>query len=150
MPAQPPRPPLHGAARGIHALTLLHAVGSVVCLTLAAAAVAPAFRQALAISPGARLMIDLFGAGTSLFLLAVALTLATLAYGSWTRRPWAWHLTLACYAIGVLGSLWEVAIGIQQAWLSAAINALVVAYASLPDVRRAYRGPRRPGRDPRR
>lgn len=124
---------------GVHALTAIHGVGSLVCLGLAAGtAASPAFTEDLAISPGARLMVGLFGCWTFLFLLAVATLLGTLAWGSWHLRRWAWPLTLAAYSVGVLGSLWEVAIGIWQAWLSAAINAVVVAYASRPVVRRAY------------
>lgn len=133
-----------GAA--VHVLTTVHAVGSLACASLAVAAVLPEAREALAISPGARLMMGLFGRWTTLFLAGVATLLAVLAYGSWRRRPWAWGLTLACYGVGVAGSLWEVAIGIEAAWLSAAINAGVVALALHPKVRAAYRAaePREP------
>lgn len=85
-------------------------------------------------------MIGLFGQWTFVFLLSVAALLACLSRGSFQRRAWVWPLTLAAYAMGVVGSLWEVSIGIWQAWVSASINALVVAYALLPSVREAYLG----------
>jgi hypothetical protein len=132
---------LQGVAKTVHALTAIHGVGSAVCVALAFGSLFPAFRSALALSPGSKLMIGLFGPLTPVFLLAVATLLAFLSYGSFRRRPWAWPLTLAAYSVGVLGSLWEVSIGIWQAWVSAAINAAIVAYALLPPVRRAYLEP---------
>lgn len=84
-------------------------------------------------------MVQWFGARTWAFLLFVGLVLTALAYASWRVRPWAWHLTLLVYGLGVIGSLWQVSIGIRQGWASAAVNAAVVAYASTPGIRRAYR-----------
>jgi hypothetical protein len=133
--------PLHGPARGVHVLTALHGLGSVVCVGLALGSLVPSFRAALVLSPGSALMVGWFGPWTWAFLVAVAALLGCLSYGSFHRRRWAWPLTLAAYSVGVAGSLWEVSIGITQAWLSAAINAAVVGYALLPSVRRAYLDP---------
>lgn len=83
-------------------------------------------------------MVESFGTATWAFLLSIGLVLATLAHASWHVRPWAWHLTLLVYGIGVAGSLWQVSVGIQQGWISAAVNAAVVACACTPTVRRAY------------
>lgn len=83
-------------------------------------------------------MLALFGAGTWAFLAFVGLVLAILAYASWRLRPWAWHMTLAVYGMGVVGSLWQVSVGIQQGWIAAVVNGAVVAYAATPAVRRAY------------
>jgi len=104
-------------------------------------ALSAAFRESLAVSGGSRLMLDLFGASTWLFLLLVGCVLGVLAYGSLRVRPWAWHLTLAVYGIGVLGSLWQVSLGITPGWVSATVNAAVVVYASRPRVRDAYLRP---------
>lgn len=141
----PGRESLQGIAKGVHVLTALHGVGAMVCAVLSAGTFLSAdFRQDLAISAGAKLMVGLFGRWTFVFLAAVATLLACLAVGSLRRHAWAWPLTIAAYSVGVIGSLWEVSIGIHQAWLSAAINAAVVAYASLPPVRRAYLDGHRP------
>lgn len=127
------------APAGIHVLTALHGLGSLVCGVLAAgSAISTGFRDGLAQTGGSRLMVELFGDATWLFLLFIALVLGTLSYGSWNRRPFTWPLTLAVYSVGVLGSLWQVSLGIHEAWVSAAINAGVVAYAATPAVRRAY------------
>lgn len=124
---------------GIHVLTAIHGLGSLVCTVLSAgSAISTGFRDSLARTGGSRLMVDLFGDGTWLFLLFIAVVLGTLSYGSWNRRPFTWPLTLAVYSVGVLGSLWQVSLGIHEAWLSTAINAGVVGYAATSAVRRAY------------
>ncbi len=124
---------------GVHVLTAIHGLGSLVCTVLSAgSAVSTGFRDGLARTGGSRLMVDLFGDWTWLFLLFVAVVLGILAYASWNRRRFTWPLTLAVYSVGVLGSLWQVSLGIDEAWLSAVINAGVVAYAATPGVRGAY------------
>jgi len=47
------------------------------------------FRESLARSGGSRLMLDLFGPMTWLFLLFIGVVLAVLAYGSFRVRAWA-------------------------------------------------------------
>lgn len=84
-------------------------------------------------------MIRIFGARTWLFLLLVGAVLLVLAYASGRLLPWAWHLTLVVYGIGVLGSLWQVSVGIREGWMAAVVNGAVVAVAATPAVRRAYR-----------
>ena len=96
------------------------------------------FRLSLGASPGSTLMMDIFGRSVWVFLLGICILLATLSYGSWHLRSWAWPLTLVCYSIGVVGGLWEVSIGITAGLLAAAINASVVAYACTKRVRAAY------------
>lgn len=125
--------------RGLHVLTAIHGAGSVVCAALSVgSATSAAFREGLARTGGSRLMVSMFGGWTWAFLLLVASVLGTLAYGSWKRRRYAWPMTIVVYSVGVLGSVWQIALGIEQAWMSAAINAGVVAYASRRDVGRAY------------
>ena len=109
----------------------------------AGSALSAEFREGLAISGGSRIMVDWLGERVPLFLLGIAAVLATLVYGSWHLRPWAWPLTLGCYTVGVLGSLWQVSIGIPQGWVSAVINGSVVAYALTRPVREAYGWSRR-------
>lgn len=125
---------------GVHLLTSIHGTGSLVCVVLSVGSAASGdFRRGLGRTGGSRLMLEMFGAWTWAFLLFIAVVLATLAYGSWRRRRWVWPMTIAVYSIGVLGSLWQVSLGITPAWASAAINAGVVAYASTSrGVRRAY------------
>lgn len=125
---------------GVHVLTAIHGTGSLVCVVLSAgSALSEGFREGLARTGGSRLMVETFGDATWAFLLFIAAMLGTLAYGSWRRRRWVWPLTIAVYSVGVLGSLWQVSLGIAPAWASAAINAGVVVYASaFPGVRRAY------------
>ena len=84
-------------------------------------------------------MVSLFGARTWIFLVGVGSFLVALAHASWRRRRRAWPMTVVAYGIGVVGGLWEVSVGVPQGWVAAAINAGVVAYASTPGVRRAYR-----------
>ena len=83
-------------------------------------------------------MIAMFGEGTWVFLLFVGSVLAVLAYSSWRVHWSAWPMTLLVYGIGVLGSLWQVSMGIPQGWMAAAVNSAVVIYAARPAVRRAY------------
>lgn len=104
----------------------------------AGSALSPAFRDALAVSGGSRIMLSWFGQWTWVFLLFIGAVLGTLAYASWKVRPWAWLMTLLVYGIGVVGSLWQVSVGIQQGWVAACVNGAVFIYASTPAVRRAY------------
>ncbi len=104
----------------------------------AGSAVSSEFRAALAVSGGSTIMVESFGCWTWAFLTFVGTVLAALAYASWRLRRWAWPLTLIVYGIGVLASLWQVSVGIPQGWMSAAVNASVLVYASTPGVRRAY------------
>ena len=125
--------------RFLHALTAIHALGAVACFVMAiGSAVSPEFRSSLAVSGGSALMIAMFGEGTWVFLLFVGSVLAVLAYSSWRVYWWAWPMTLLVYGIGVLGSLWQVSMGIPQGWMAAAVNSAVVIYAARPAVRRAY------------
>lgn len=94
--------------------------------------------EALARTPGARLMVDIFGPFLPLFLGALAVFLGAMAWASHRRRPWAWRAAVASYSVGVLGSLWEVSIGIHQAWLSTFINAFVVTLLLTRATRRVY------------
>lgn len=127
--------------RLLHVLTAIHAIGAVVCVVMAGgSAVSEAFRDSLAASGGSELMVEYFGARTWAFLLFVGATLAILAYASWRVKPWAWELTLVVYGTGILGSLWQVSMGIHEGWLAAGVNGAVVVYASTPGVRKAYHG----------
>lgn len=132
-----------GAAlpRFLHVLTGIHAAGALACLAMAVgSAASTSFREALVVSGGSALMVEFFGKGTWAFLVFVGAVLATLAYASWRVRPWAWHLTLIVYGTGVVGSLWQVIMGIREGWIAAAVNGAVVAYAATPKIRCAYRG----------
>lgn len=128
-----------GLPRFLHVLTAIHALGAVVCLVMAVgSAVSHGFRDALMVSGGSELMVEYFGMRTWAFLLFVGAILATLAYASWHVKRWAWELTLVVYGIGVLGSLWQMTMGIHEAWLAAGVNGAVVIYASTSRVRNAY------------
>ncbi len=127
--------------RFLHALTAVHAVGALACFLMAAgSAISSDFLAALAVSGRRTIMVKWFGEQTWIFLTCVGAMLATLAYASWRLRRWAWPLTLMVYGSGVFGSLGQVSVGIPQGWISAAVNASVLAYASTPGVRRAYGG----------
>jgi hypothetical protein len=94
--------------------------------------------ESLARTPGARLMVDALGRWLPLFLGSLSIFLAALAWSSHRRRPWAWYAAIVAYSIGVLGSAWEISIGIHQAWMSLAINALIVTLLLSAPTRRAY------------
>ncbi len=127
--------------RFLHVLTSLHALGAVACFVMAiGSAVSLQFRSSLALSGGSALMVAMFGDKTWAFLLSVGVVLGVLAYSSWRVRWWAWPMTLVVYGIGVLGSLWQVSMGIPQGWVAAAVNGAVVIYAARPAVRQAYMG----------
>jgi hypothetical protein len=106
----------------------------------AGSAASDSFREALAVSGGSKIMLDWFGSRTWIFLMFIGVVLATLAYGSWRIRPWAWLMTLVVYGVGIYGGLWQVSVGITQGWVAASVNAAVFIYASTPGVRRAYTG----------
>jgi hypothetical protein len=101
-------------------------------------AVAPGFREFLVVSGGSEIMVEVFGQQTWAFLAFVGWVLAILAYASWRVLPWAWQMTLVVYGVGVVGSLWQVSVGIGEAWAAVVVNGAVVAYAARPAVRRAY------------
>ena len=127
--------------RFLHALTAVHAVGAGACLVMAlGSAASDTFRASLAVSGGSAIMVASFGQWIWAFLGFVGAVLATLAYSSWRVRPWAWPMTLVVYGVGVLGSLWQVSVGIPQGWVAASVNAAVFIYASTPGVRRVYIG----------
>jgi hypothetical protein len=127
--------------RFLHVLTAVHAVGAVACLAMGTgSAMSASFTEGLARSGGSRLMMAWFGRSTWLFLAFLGTVLATLAYGSWRVRPWAWALTLVVYGLGVAGALWQVSMGIPQGWVAAAVNGAVFGYAATSGVRRAYLG----------
>jgi hypothetical protein len=131
--------PARRLPRFLHALTALHAAGALACFGMAiGSALSSDFRTALAVSGGSTIMVESFGDRTWAFIAFVGTVLAALAYGSWRLHRWAWPLTLVVYGVGVLGSLWQVSVGIPQGWVSAVVNACVVAFASTPGVRRAY------------
>jgi hypothetical protein len=120
-------------------LTAVHACGAVACAVLAVGSgLSTEFRNRLAVSGGSTIMVEAFGAQTWAFLASVGAVLATLAYASWRLLSWAWPLTVAVYGVGVLGSMWQVSVGIPQGWISAMIKAGVLVYASTPAVRCAY------------
>lgn len=126
--------------RFLHWLTSIHATGAVACFVMAlGSGVSERFRNALVVSGGSEIMVQVFGRLTWAFLAFVGFVLAVLAYASWRLRPWAWHLTLVVYGIGVIGSLWQVSVGIREAWVAALVNGAVIAYAARPAVREAYR-----------
>jgi hypothetical protein len=127
--------------RFLHALTGLHALGALACFIMALGSAASSeFREALAVSEGSTLMVRVFGHYTWVFLIVVGSVLAVLAYLSWRVRPQAWLMTLVVYGIGIVGSLWQVTVGIPQGWVAAVVNGGVFLYASTPAVRRAYTG----------
>ena len=128
----------------LHALTAFHALGALACFVMAAgSALSADFRDGLAMSGSSRIMVSTFGYLTPVFLAFVGVILTILARASWKKRWWAWHLTIAVYSIGVLGSLWQVSVGIHEGWLATIVNGTVVIYASRPSVRRAYARNRR-------
>ena len=128
-----------GVPRGVHVLTAVHGIGGAVCVVLSVgSAISVGFRDSLAQTGGSRFMVALFGDSTWAFLLFVAVVLGTLSCGSWNLRPYTWPLTVAVYSIGVLGSLWQVSVGIGAGWAGAVINACVVVYAATPEIRSAY------------
>ena len=122
----------------VRILTLIHALGSLVLVGMTAYLLAAGSPVALAKTPGARLMVEALGPWLPVFLGSLAAFLAAMAWSSNRRRPWAWRAALVAYSIGVVGSLWEVAVGIPQAWLSAGINSTVVLLLLAPSTRRVY------------
>lgn len=125
--------------RFLHVLTAIHATGALACLVMAiGSAISSEFRNALAVSGGSKLMVTLFGEATSVFLFFVGTVLAVLASASWALKAWAWEFTLVVYGIGVLGSLWQVSLGIQAGWVSVFVNGGVLVYAARPEIKMAY------------
>jgi hypothetical protein len=47
-------------------------------------------------------------------------------------------MTLVVYGIGVLGSLWQISVGIREGWMPVTVNGAVLLYASQRGVREAY------------
>lgn len=125
--------------RFIHALTAIHAAGAVACFVMGfGSAASDEFRLSLAVAGGSVIMVEFFGEHTWAFLLFIGIVLATLACASWRVRWWAWPMTLAVYGINVMGSLWQVSVGISQGWVAAGVNGALLAYAASPAVRRFY------------
>jgi hypothetical protein len=139
----PPADPARWGRVFVSALTAIHATGSAVLVGMLAFVLAdPTNAERLARTPGARLLVDWTGPWLPAFFAALAAFLGALAWSSRRRQPWAWRGAVAAYSIGVLGSAWEVSIGIAAAWLSVAINAAVVAMLLAPATRAVYFGRR--------
>lgn len=125
----------------VRILTGIHATGSLVLVGMTAYVLSgPDHAEDLARTPGARLMVDLFGPYLPVFLGGLGVFLAAMAWSSHRRRPWAWRAAVAAYSVGVIGSMWEVSIGIEQAWASAVIHGGVVALLLSGPTRRVYFG----------
>jgi hypothetical protein len=122
-------------------LTTIHAIGSLVLVGMTSYVLAAeSHAEALARTPGARIMVDAMGPWLPFFLGGLACFLAALAWSSYRRRPWAWYAAVVAYSIGVLGSEWEISVGIQQAWVSAIVNAVIVTLLLSRPTRMAYFG----------
>lgn len=78
------------------------------------------------------------GGGSPLFLGSLALFLGLLAWSSHRRLKWGWWGAVAAYAFGIIGSAWEISIGINNAWVSLLINSAVVTILLRPDTRKVY------------
>lgn len=111
----------------VRILTTIHALGSLVLVVMTSYLLLGGSADQLSRTPGSRLMVDALGPWLPAFLGSLAVFLGAMAWSSHRRRAWAWRAAVASYGIGVLGSLWEVSVGIHQAWLSALINGGVVA-----------------------
>ena len=123
----------------LRALTTIHSIGSLVLVGMTLYVLAgESHAEALARTPGARIMVDALGRWLPLFLGGLACFLAALAWSSFRRRPWAWYAAVVAYSIGVLGSVWEISVGIHQAWTSVAINAMIVTFLLIRPTRVAY------------
>lgn len=93
-----------------------------------------------ALLPNAVTIAGCYRDGRSILSIGSAEFRSNLAYSSWRVSWWAWPMMLVVYTIGVLGSLWQVSMGISQGWVAAAVNGAVFVYAARPVVRRAYMG----------
>ncbi len=122
----------------VRILTVIHALGSIVLVGMTTYLLAGGPAGALARTPGGRLMVEVLGPWLAVFLGSLAAFLAALAWSSLQRRPWAWRAATAAYSVGILGSLWEVSVGVTQAWLSVGINSVVVLLLLAPMTRRVY------------
>jgi hypothetical protein len=122
----------------VRILTTIHALGSLVLVGMTSYLFLGGSPEHLARTPGARLMVDATGRWLPAFLGSLAIFLGAMAWSSHHRRPWAWRAALLAYTVGVLGSLWEVSVGIHDAWLSALINLGVVALLLGRPTRRVY------------
>lgn len=122
----------------VRILTAIHALGSLVLLVMTSFLLAGGSAERMARTPGARLLVDALGPRLPWFLGGLAAFLAALAWSSYRRRPWAWRAALVAYTVGILGSLWEVSVGIERAWIAACINSGVVALLSSRATRLVY------------
>jgi hypothetical protein len=128
----------------LQVLTTIHATGSLILVGMTLYVLAgESHSEELARTPGARIMVDTLGRWLPAFLGGLACFLAVLAWSSYRRRPWAWYGAIIAYLIGVLGSAWEISVGIQQAWISLAINTIVVTLLLSHPTREAYFASRR-------
>lgn len=125
----------------VRILTSIHALGSLVLIGMTAYLLFGGNQNDLARTPGARLMVDLLGPWLPPFLGSLAILLASIAWSSFRRRPWAWRAAVVAYTIGIIGSAWEVSVGISQAWLSVLINAGVVSLLLSRPTRRVFFAP---------
>lgn len=120
-------------------LSTIHAAGSAVLVGMTLYVLADSSHTTdLARTPGAQLMVETLRGWLPLFLGGLAGFLGALAWSSFHRRPWAWYGAVIAYSIGVFGSAWEISFGIDQAWLSISINALVVVMLLSRPTREAF------------
>ena len=94
------------------------------------------------IAAGATGEAAFFGIGALLGILAIAISIAQLAfaYGAWTLAPWAWSLgmvlALVSPRLGVVYVIGGASI-VSQA-ISIVINGIIVYYLNTPPVKTAF------------
>jgi hypothetical protein len=125
----------------VHALTAVHATGSAALLAMAVFVLLdPANAEALTATPGARIMVDATGPWLPLVFLLMSAFFGSVAWGSHRHHRWSWPAAVVAYTIGVLGSAWQISVGIIGGWVALAVNGLVVVALWLPAVRQRFRG----------
>jgi hypothetical protein len=111
----------------LRALTTVHGAGCVVLVFMTGyVLLGEQHAQALARTPGAQIMVRALGKWLPVFLAGLACFLGALAWGSQRRLGWAWTAAVVAYSVGIVGSAWEIVVGINQAWVSLLVNGAVV------------------------
>jgi lysylphosphatidylglycerol synthetase-like protein (DUF2156 family) len=137
---RPPRP------TGVSIIAILDLISGTLFFLLGVFVVAVSgtsttFNQVYGSYPGYA-SISGYGVVLGGFLAVGGLLAIFVGYGIWTGKDWAWTLAVVLYALGLVFSLFAVAIGTYSGLVGLIVEALFLWYLWRPNVR-SYFGRRR-------
>jgi hypothetical protein len=138
-PSSVPRP------RGITALSIFFAVGSVIALTATASLFFPgSFLEPMwQLNPRAHNVLASIGLWAPVLLATVSCACAAAAFGLWRGRRWGYHLAMGLFLVHLVSDVANVVLGTEpRAAFGIPVVALLLAFLATTRVRAFFRLPK--------